>query len=619
MALVKLGSVKKTDLVISGSVNLSTDVGSSILPVANGGTGNGSFTNGQLLIGNTTGNTLTKATLTQASANQVIITNGNGAITLSLPQDIGTASNVTFGGITIASGGEAKFPNNGLHISDSSESGAYLTINCVDVTLTSPGRNLGIKVNDAARTLNLTGNATLDQDVSTVGSPTFGGLTLTTPLSAANGGTGITSLGANVATALGVNVGSAGAFVTFNGSLGTPSSGTLTNCTGLPVSTGVSGLGSGVSTFLATPSSANLAAAVTDETGSGSVVFGASPTLTNVTINQAANGDTAIKSVRNTDTNPTGNFVDFQSASASSIYKVDRFGALAINVTAQASTAERLLTLGVSDSGSTFTLDNGTTNPNFFNPTFSGTIEAGVEGVPISFFGTKGVDTTTNPAILFLYRHNTGGGNTDLSSTVTGVEFRNRATKGFGFTGGHNFQMCGGATSPSLFAATADIVSQAAVDNGAGNREWQCQPESGGFFALGNNKFRRVSTSNQDVYDWCQTVNTTDATQTTLATIPITASRTYMIEARVAARRTGGSAGTADDGASYVRRGTYTTKSGTVTLMGSVQTIGTDAEDQSAWDVTLTISGTNVLVRVTGAANNNVTWMGDVKVQSVAS
>lgn len=61
--------------------------------------------------------------------------------------------------------------------------------------------------------------------------------------------------------------------------LGTPTSGTLTNCTGLPVSTGISGLGSGVATFLATPSSANLISAVTDETGSGSLVFATSPTL----------------------------------------------------------------------------------------------------------------------------------------------------------------------------------------------------------------------------------------------------------------------------------------------------------------------------------------------------
>jgi len=61
--------------------------------------------------------------------------------------------------------------------------------------------------------------------------------------------------------------------------LGTPSSGTLTSCTGLPISTGVSGLGTGVATFLATPSSANLISAITDETGTGALVFANTPTL----------------------------------------------------------------------------------------------------------------------------------------------------------------------------------------------------------------------------------------------------------------------------------------------------------------------------------------------------
>jgi len=90
----------------------------------------------------------------------------------------------------------------------------------------------------------------------------------------------VSGLGTGVASALAVNTGSSGAFVVNGGALGTPSSGTLTSCTGLPVSTGISGLGSGVATFLATPSSANLLAAVTDETGSGALVFGTSPTFT---------------------------------------------------------------------------------------------------------------------------------------------------------------------------------------------------------------------------------------------------------------------------------------------------------------------------------------------------
>ena len=66
--------------------------------------------------------------------------------------------------------------------------------------------------------------------------------------------------------------------------LGTPQSGTLTNCTGLPVATGISGLGANVAAFLATPSSANLATAVTGETGSGALVFATSPTLVTPTL-----------------------------------------------------------------------------------------------------------------------------------------------------------------------------------------------------------------------------------------------------------------------------------------------------------------------------------------------
>lgn len=91
----------------------------------------------------------------------------------------------------------------------------------------------------------------------------------------------VTSVAATVPSFLSVT----GSPITTSGTLAISYSGTA-----LPVAnggTGITSFGSGVATWLGTPSSANLAAAITDETGSGSLVFGTSPTLTTPNINSA--------------------------------------------------------------------------------------------------------------------------------------------------------------------------------------------------------------------------------------------------------------------------------------------------------------------------------------------
>jgi len=77
------------------------------------------------------------------------------------------------------------------------------------------------------------------------------------------------------------------------GLTGGGSSGAVTLSLSTPVSvanggTGISSFGTGIATWLGTPSSANLASAITDETGSGSLVFGTSPSITTPTLNQPA-------------------------------------------------------------------------------------------------------------------------------------------------------------------------------------------------------------------------------------------------------------------------------------------------------------------------------------------
>jgi hypothetical protein len=111
-------------------------------------------------------------------------------------------------------------------------------------------------------------------------------------------------------------------------------------------------------------------------------------------------------------------------------------------------------------------------------------------------------------------------------------------------------------------------------------------------------------------YKWNKSVATTDATVTTIISIPIVLNSASRFLVSVVGKRTGGSSGSTGDIGSYLCTFTANNVSGTTTNSNLVMI---DAyESQPAWDVTITTSAGNALIQVTGAANNNITWNANI-------
>ena len=130
-----------------------------------------------------------------------------------------------------------------------------------------------------------------------------GAAVISANFTAATSGT-VTSVAATVPSLLSIS----GSPITTSGTLAFTYSGTA-----LPVAnggTGITSLGAGVATFLGTPSSANLLAAVTDETGTGSLVFATSPTLVTPVLGTPTSGTLSACTVDGT------NSVGFKSVPA---------------------------------------------------------------------------------------------------------------------------------------------------------------------------------------------------------------------------------------------------------------------------------------------------------------
>ena len=131
--------------------------------------------------------------------------------------------------------------------------------------------------------------------------------------------TGVSGLGTGVASALTVNTGSSGAVVLLNGALGTPSSATLSNATGLPISTGLTGLGTGVATSLAI-SNGTAGAYVVNGGVLGTPSSGNLANCTFPTLNQSTTGNAATASTSTNITGGTAGKVLYQSGASTTAF-----------------------------------------------------------------------------------------------------------------------------------------------------------------------------------------------------------------------------------------------------------------------------------------------------------
>jgi hypothetical protein len=245
-----------------------------------------------------------------------------GKMSMSLSQDLRSSASPNFVNLTLAGDAEV----NGGDITTSQTAFNLINTNATSLniggaaTTISIGNNSGqinsaadfniaelkvYKINNASvLSASALGSGVVSSSLTGVGNITTGVWNATT-IAVNKGGTGLTSYvvgdivyasaSATLTRLAGVATGNA----LISGGVGAAPSwgkiGLTTHVSGtLPVAnggTGITSFGSGIATWLGTPSSANLAAAITDETGSGALVFASGPSFSGIpTAPTAANG-----------------------------------------------------------------------------------------------------------------------------------------------------------------------------------------------------------------------------------------------------------------------------------------------------------------------------------------
>lgn len=163
------------------------------------------------------------------------------------------------------------------------------------------------------------------------------------------------------------------------------------------------------------------------------------------------------------------------------------------------------------------------------------------------------------------------------------------------------------AASPEKSVFAGNVVRDGAAWGIAGDSAVDCTFT--GNVLIGNaSGALQITGNNENTIDGQiknKKTDTTDATVTTWATIPIPDDETVLIEARIVAFRTNG----ADQAAYHKAAVVFRRGAGVATLQGAVQDVMPDVESDATWDATIDVDGgNNARIRVTGAVGKNIRW-----------
>lgn len=334
--------------------------------------------------------------------------------------------------------------------------------------------------------------------------------------------------------------------------------------------------GTGVATFLATPSSANLKAAVTDETGTGgALVFADTPTLVTPVIGAATGTSAALSSYWSTGATPATTGAGRMAINAY-IYSRDSGNTADIRVIGVSASGPEQINIGGGASGYNLMCCGGTIS---FRNSAASVVYA-------SFDGTS----FTLPAATALWLTATAGAGYNFKFSTASAIAADRTVTLPLLTGNDTFVFEAHTATLTNKTLTSPAISSPTI---SGSPIFSATDAS----ATGNARGK--------IYSNIASVQTTDATVTSLYTW------TILDEAVTLATYEGcADLSTGADTAAYVRRIKFKRDGGTVTA-GTVETTFTDESD-ATWDCTIDNSTSTGRVRVTGKAASTIDHAGVV-------